>query len=132
MEGSVKDPAKKRPRGVISIVILAIIVVIVVAASMLVFMAPLATVQLVVLNEGQWSSQRVHVGIYLDGQVSEIVYIEAGSSYYDDFRLTRGTHSIGFDFSYSSFADIDGVVDLLYSFDVEFLSSQGLMYTLRP
>jgi hypothetical protein len=132
METKVKDSAKKPSSRLLMIVVLLTVVVVIIASLAVVFTQPLCTARLVLKNRSAYYD--VKVGIYLDGKLKEILQITHGKSYVHVFKLTRGNHTIGFDFSYNAYygADIDGVVDRLYSFQVWLLTPATLGYNLSP
>jgi len=131
MKRRVKDRAKKPSSRELMIIVILTIVVAIVIALAVIFTEPLGKIRLVLTNKDGY--YRVHVGIYLDGKLKEIVYIEPRSSYTGVYKLARGTHNIGFDFSYYTgpgLKDIDGVVDVLHSFELTLLHPQTLSYSL--
>lgn len=107
--------------------VIVVALVCILALYVVVFTQPIAKIQLALHNAG--SSYSVRVGIYLDGKLKEIVKIDV-SDYVQVYKLARGTHTIGFDYSYISAPD--GVIDLQYSFDLTIFNPLTLSYQLSP
>lgn len=126
-EKEIEKPAKKTLSRRSSIIMILTIIAVLIVVLAFVFIAPISRVRLVLENRD--SSYQVHVGIYIDGKLKEIIYLDHGDQYTNAYQLSSGSHSVGFDFSYSSYDDIDGVVDELHTFQLALLRTLTLSYS---
>ena len=102
----------KKLQVTVARVILALgIVVIVVLATVLMLTQPWG--KLTVFLENPLDVGRAHVGLYIDGKLRAVFYLDGGVPYDKTFAVTRGAHSVGVDVSYSELLDIDGSIDYL-------------------
>ena len=85
-----------------------------------------ASVTLLVTHYNPQYADPARVALFIDDTLEEEFSIEPGSNYTCQFKLGRGDHTIGFDYTIAPSAEPDGVTDAEYS--IEITSSDSREY----
>lgn len=128
---STEVPVQKKPKRTAPAIVF-IVVVVVVSVALAAFTMPLSKVRLLLMNEvTSGFGGTIHVGIYIDGELMEAIYLEISDTYYSEYEITRGIHTVGFDISNPYYQSLDGKVDLQHEFEVGLGGSAHFEYNLH-
>lgn len=118
LASSRKNPAPWRglvpvlAQSIKMILVIIVVLIIAVAAAGLAYALPWSDVEILISNSDQ--NSRVHVSVYVDGEVKDVDFISSTTYYVKSFDVRAGDIKIALDYGFpddSHGTDIDGVID---------------------
>jgi hypothetical protein len=122
------QPSVSRRKIVIALTVVTVLIAVIAVAYVMVIARPESGTTLVVTHYNPSYTDPARVAIYLDDELKQEVSIDVGANHTIVFKLTRGNHTIGFDYTISPSSEPDGVIDAEYSVEITNSDPKELHY----
>ena len=112
------QPNRSRIKKVIALAVVIVLIAVIALAYALVVARSSSSVTLVVTHYNPSYADPARVAVYLDDRLEQELNIDVGANNTIELKLTRGNHTIGFDYTISPSSEPDGVIDAEYSVEI--------------